>query len=209
MQHNNAPPVAGGNNGGAAPDASAPMAGSVYEIEPRHAPGLRVDVSGAGSSNGTKIHMWGRNSSKAQQFKVHAVNGGHYVFEPLCAPGMAIDNHGAAKQPCHLWDTENNSNQNTHFKLEPTGGGYFAVIARTHGGHRWDVEGAKQSEGGKLCTWSNDEGNTEHRQFKFNLVGDASAPMAGSVYEIEPRHAPGLRVDVDGAGSSNVTYATV
>lgn len=66
--------------------------GKYYRI--RHiASGRYLDVSGAGTADGTKVNLWDESSSCAQKWAVE-IRGEHYVLRSACS-GKALDINGA------------------------------------------------------------------------------------------------------------------
>jgi hypothetical protein len=44
------------------------ISGNIYELAPQNAPGLRLDVWGAGTANGTQIDVWTANGGSNQRW---------------------------------------------------------------------------------------------------------------------------------------------
>lgn len=143
--------------------AAFPEDGGIYSIIARHEPTLRLEVARGEKANGTRLILQKKNTGVFQMFRI-AIDSVWFRFEPLCAPGQAIDNGGAHHCPCHLWQAAQGGD-NTLFTLLATPEGWFHVVAKSQGGHCWDIEGAGK-EGAHLMTWDNDY-PWQHRQFRF------------------------------------------
>ena len=63
----------------------------LYEIEPQHAPGKRLDVARESQANNTEIHIYDRHGRANQRWKALPVGDGTYRFEPQNAPGKRLD----------------------------------------------------------------------------------------------------------------------
>src|ERR1039458_7575420 len=77
-------------------NGKSPMwGGGVYELEPQHALGKRLDVSDAGSGDGVNVQIWSANGGGAQRWRL--LEQGNDIFEltPLCAPYRRLDVYGA------------------------------------------------------------------------------------------------------------------
>jgi hypothetical protein len=182
--------------------AGFPETDQIYTITARHAPELRLEVACGGSSNGTRLLLQRKSNAEAQRFRVSIVDSVWFRFEPLCALGQAIDNGGSHHCPCHLWKAAEGGD-NALFTLLATPDGWFHVVAKSQGGHCWDIEGAGK-EGAQLATWDNDLPQ-HHRQFRFERVEVSALHPTSGFYRIVPRHAPELRVEVAGGQKPNGT----
>jgi len=134
--------------------------GCVYEIEPRHAEGRRLDCNGQGRDNGTEIQIWDSNGQNNQRWRANDC-GGYFHFRPMHAEEKALDNPNPGEQ-CHLWDADQN-NDNQKWRVEPAGDGFHYLIKHCSG-HVMDISGQDSNNGGKCITWDrNDQPNQQYR----------------------------------------------
>lgn len=79
-----------------------------YEIQPVYGYKARVDIRGGHNKNGNNIHLWSRNNSKAQRYRVvHTGNGRWKIYTVhnyvLCLNGRRSSNGTNV----HLWEDHN------------------------------------------------------------------------------------------------------
>ena len=88
--------------------------GGIYELEPQHSLGKRLDVSGASSANGALVNMYARNGNSNQQWKFISAGDGIYLIEPQNAIGKRLDvtgNSTANNALINIYQNNNQSNQ--------------------------------------------------------------------------------------------------
>jgi glucose/arabinose dehydrogenase len=66
------------------------VSGAIYEMEPQHAPGQRLDVRGGGTANSTLVDMFVRNGGLNQQWKFINISGDVFYIEPQNAIGKVL-----------------------------------------------------------------------------------------------------------------------
>lgn len=90
------------------------VGGGYYELEPQSNLGMRLDVSGAGTTNGTNVAIWYQNGLDAQKWRFIDKGNGIYELEPKHASGKRLDVAGAGTADdtnVHLWESNNNNAQ--------------------------------------------------------------------------------------------------
>ncbi len=91
-----------------------PMSGTpsgIFELEPVHAPGMRLEVDNSSDSDGANVQLWGDYNGSSQRWQISPVSTGVVELAPLCATGRRLDVSGGANADganVHLW-TDNDS----------------------------------------------------------------------------------------------------
>lgn len=139
--------------------------GQIYQLEPKNAPGMRLDVTGGGGP-GTKMEIWTSNNGNSQKFRVNAVSGesGVYQLIPQCSTTSALDVTGSGTTPGTLvgiWGNNNSMNQQwviipvdeaTHtYMLEPLNASPL----------RLDVKAGGTAPGTVVDLWTANAGNNQ------------------------------------------------
>ncbi len=120
------------------------VSGYVYEMEPQHAIGQRLNVIGGGVNNGTLLDMMNSNAgSKQQQFKFISKGNGLYVIEPQNAIGKVIGVVGNSTANNALIEIETNGNKTSQtWKSFPVANepGLYRFEPQNALGNRLDIE---------------------------------------------------------------------
>ncbi len=161
--------------------------------------GKCLDVSGAGSQNGTNIQLWSCNGTDAQRFQVEKLSGGRLRFVNA-GSGKCIDVAGASIENganIQLWDCNGTSAQS--FSGSDVGGGYYE-FTNAKSGKSIDVAEWGTSNSSNVQQWdyswgdnqmwrlektSSDQPTTSPvtlRVMSLNVYGHATMPGAASSY---------------------------
>jgi glucose/arabinose dehydrogenase len=106
----------GGNVGGI-------VSGTIYEMEPQHEAGQRLDVRGGNAANGTLVDMFQRHGGLNQQFKFINISGDLYYIEPQSAVGKVLGVVGESTLENALVDIFDNRKQaNQRWRAIPVEG---------------------------------------------------------------------------------------
>jgi hypothetical protein len=176
-----------------------------YQLEPQVEPGKRLDVSGAGTTNGTNVAVWHENGTDAQKWKLIAVGGGYYELEPKHAPGQRLDVAGAGtgdNNNVALYQQNGNDAQKWRFTLKnssvPVAGSVYELSPKHATGLRLHETGIVPTADAVTVTAD----NSTRQQWK--LINDG-----GGYYQLEPQSDVGKRLDVSGAGTTQGTNVAV
>ena len=115
--------------------------GAVYELEPQHAPGNRLDVWEVSTANRARVGMFRRNGNANQQWKFISQGNDIYEIEPQHAPGKRLDVSGARttnNTRIHIYDRHGRDNQ--RWKALPVGDGTYRFEPLNAPGKRLDIE---------------------------------------------------------------------
>ena len=121
------------------------------------ATGKVLDVEGGGSSNGTNVQVYERNSSSAQKFvfePTELVKTATYVFHSGANYGQVIDLNNASTQDgatVTTWTSNNGGNQK--WNLSGNGDGTYR-ISNAANGKVLDVSGGTVSDGARVVQYS-------------------------------------------------------
>jgi hypothetical protein len=117
--------------------------GGIYEMEPQHSLGKRLDVSGASSANSAPVNMYTRNGNANQKWKFISAGDGIYLIEPQNAIGKRLDVTGNSTANNALINIYQNNNQlNQKWKAYPIAEepGLYRFEPQNALGKRLDIE---------------------------------------------------------------------
>lgn len=117
------------NEASAMPVASTqPLANGTYTLAPANAPGLRLDVAGAGVANGTNVDVVTASSATNQQWILTNISGNIYRFSPVHASAAGLDVNGQSTSSgsnVQIWQYLGQQNQK--WAISPVSGGYLLI----------------------------------------------------------------------------------
>ena len=173
--------------------------GSFYVVNRN---GLFLDVSNGKYEDGTNIQVWAGNSSKAQKWKLVAVDGtqtlanGIYTINSSANKNFGLDVSGASKDKnanVHLWTNNNGDNQKWEVKY--LSDGYYSITA-LHSGMALDVENAAIDNTANVQQYTNTAITNNAQQWQIKDAGN------GAYYVINRN---GLFLDVNGGTMADGT----
>lgn len=130
------------------------IANGTYVLTPQCAQNARLDVSSAGSADGTNVQIWGANGSPAQKWLVNHLGNNVYKFDAVCAPGKVLDVSGVGTGDganVHIWTYWGGENQK--WKVTSVGSDWYELEPQHALGKRLDVNGAGTAEGTNVHQW--------------------------------------------------------
>ena len=135
-------------------------AGSNYNLKPQSAPTSCLDVSAAGTANGTKIQQWACNGTAAQVFRPESLGGGVYrLVNPNSGKCVDVVSNGTADGTAvQLWACTGGSAQS--FRIDDLGGGKNRVVGSSSN-KCLDVSGANPANGTKVQIWTCNNTNAQ------------------------------------------------
>lgn len=114
---------------------------------------LVLDVAGNGTSNGTKVDVWGKNGSLAQRFGLaseNLISNGYYIAQS--ALGKVLDIAGGSTSGHANVQTYSSNGSNAQkYLIEWTGSGYR--IKNVNSGLVLDVADASKADGANVQQW--------------------------------------------------------
>lgn len=123
-----------------------------------------LDISEASRENGAKLHLWERNNSNAQKFKVTYNKDGYYTIEALCS-GKLIDCPRASKKiGTKLWQYEKNNTNAQKWFIVANKDGSHRIISKCNG-MSIDVQNASTSIGTPIQCYT--QNGTNAQNFRF------------------------------------------
>lgn len=129
--------------------------GAIYELEPQHAPGMRLDVSGAFDVDSANVQIWTDNNSSAQSWRMLLQGDGTYELVPQCATGRRLDVYGgtdANGADVKIW-TDNNTPSQRWTILEVSTG-LFELTPGCAPSRRMDCAGAGTGNQTDVHIWA-------------------------------------------------------
>jgi glucose/arabinose dehydrogenase len=115
--------------------------GSIYELEPQHAIGQRLDVRGSSAQNSTSVDMAARNGNLNQRWKFISRGKDLYEIEPQNAIGKRLDVAGAStanNAEIHIFQGGTANNQ--LWKAYLVADGIYGFEPQNAIGNRLDIE---------------------------------------------------------------------
>ena len=152
------------------------LSGGVYEMQPQHDLGLRLDVRGASAENSTLVDGYRRNGNLNQQWKFIGRSDGLWEIEPQHAPGKRLDVAGvstANNTEIHIYQRTGNTNQ--RWKAVPIGDGNYRFEPQNAPGKRLDIENVNGVP--RALSRTLDNGNSQ--RWKLIQVSGESGQRAG------------------------------
>ena len=186
----------------ALPPVAEERSGQVYELEPKCAPGMRLDVRFSADFNGTRVQLWERNGESAQAWQLFDVGGGYFELMPQCASGRRMDATDANAQDgtqIQIWQTNNLSAQ--RWRLIDVGDGYYELEPGHAPGQRLDVNASGRVIGTKIQLWGRNQTDAQ----RWKLIPKGNARIAAEPNAREPRAEAGLRQNYPNPFSDETT----
>ncbi|WP_157209207.1 RICIN domain-containing protein [Mariniflexile maritimum] len=140
----------------------------VYELAPRHASNLRLDVAGAVDSNGINVQVYETNSNDAQKWKLKEVTGGYFELIPQSGITRRLDVYGAGTSNgtnVQIWET--NGNYEQQWRIIDKTGEEFELSPRHAQDKRLDVAGAGTSNGTNVQIYESNENQAQQWEFIY------------------------------------------
>jgi glucose/arabinose dehydrogenase len=115
--------------------------GTIYEIEPQHAIGQRLDVRGSSTANSASVDMAARNGNLNQRWKFISRGTDLYEIEPQNAIGKRLDLAGAsAENNAEIHIYQSNAANNQLWKAYFISDGIYSFESLSAIGNRLDIE---------------------------------------------------------------------
>ncbi len=116
------------------------IAGGVYELEPQHALGQRLDVRGINTDDKAIVELFSSNSGANQRWKFIDKGNGLYELEPRHAIGKRLDVSGrSAEDNIAVQIYTSNGGTNQLWKAIDLGGGIYQFEPQCAIGNRLDI----------------------------------------------------------------------
>lgn len=158
------------------------LADGIYELEPQHAIGKRLTISGAGTADGTEAQIGTANGTTAQAWKLTGIGNAIYELSPQYALTKRLDVNGGSTADgakVQLW-TGNSSNAQ-RWKLIDKGNSIYELEPQCAPGKRLDVYGAATADGTRVISWSAHGGNNQ----RWKLIFKSAARLAAEEKQAE------------------------
>jgi fibronectin type 3 domain-containing protein len=107
---------------------SQPIPNGTYTLAPANAPGLRLDVAGAGTANGTNVDIVTANGATNQQWIFTNISGSIYRLSPAHAASQGLDVNGQlTTSGTNVQTWQYLGQQNQRWALSLVSGGYLLI----------------------------------------------------------------------------------
>ena len=140
-----------------------------------------IDVSGAGTANGTKIQLWNSNGSECQKFDLIRLSSGWYeIVDANSGKALDVENGVAGNSvKVQLWARDNTKAQ--HWKFYNAGSGYYYVMNEL--GYFLDARGGESSNGTQIQVYQFN-GTKAQKWLLADAAKKKSAPSANTADRI-------------------------
>ncbi|MDF2454930.1 MAG: hypothetical protein K0R51_923 [Cytophagaceae bacterium] len=151
--------------------------GGIYELEPQHAIGKRLDVAENSTADKGRVEIYQNNNGNNQRWKFIDKGNGIYELEPQHALGKRLDVAGAssANEAKAQTYTSNNGN-NQRWRLIATGNGIYELEPQHALGKRLDVAGGSPNNQARAQIYTSHGGNNQ--RWKLILIVTTAAKEA-------------------------------
>ncbi len=156
---------------------TGPLADGIYELEPQHALGKRLSVSGAGTTDGTQVQIETATGASAQAWQLTGVGNELYEFSPQYVPAKRLDVNDASSADgakIQIWTSNASSAQ--RWKLIDKGNSSYELEPQCAPGKRLDVYGAATADGTKVISWSTNGGANQ----RWKLIRKSGGRLAAT-----------------------------
>lgn len=154
---------------------TSPLADGVYELEPQHAIGKRLTVSGAGTADGTEAQIGTANGTSAQAWKLTSVGNGNYELSPQYVLTKRLDvSNGSTADGARVQIWPSNGATAQRWKLIDKGNTVYELEPQCAPGKRLDVYSAATTDGTKVISWSANGGANQ----RWKLIVKSAARLA-------------------------------
>jgi len=143
------------------------IAGGIYELEPQHAIGKRLDVSGWNAGDNGIVELYNSTGGNNQRWKLIDLGNSIYELEPQHALGKRLDVVGA--NPANQTRVEtyrSNSGLNQRWELIAQGNGIYELEPQHAVGKRLDIVGASNANSAKAQIYTSNGGQNQ----KWKLI---------------------------------------
>ncbi len=127
----------------------------IYEIEPSHAPGMRLNVAGNGDHNGADADIRRDANHAGQRWQVTQISDGWYEISPLAAAARRLDLYGFGTwngTDIRLWQSTGGANQ--RWQIESVADDLYEFAPQFAAHLRMDVSGFGTHDGSNVHAWS-------------------------------------------------------
>lgn len=165
----------------------------VYNIISGLDPNKAVDLSGAGMSDRTNVHLYHDNGTNAQKWIINKISGDIYrVYSATSGKVLDVAN-GKRANGTNIWSYSNNNTKAQRWRIRNFGDGsvYFTSVLS---GKNMDVSGGHIADGTNIWTYESNGTNAQ----KFYLRKSEYRPVEDGTYTIRNKGRNKV-VDISGA----------
>ncbi len=173
----------------------------IYEIKSGLDNRRNLDVSRAGTTAGSNVHIWDDVNGVNQRWKLVDAGNGYYNLIPQNATTKALDVNASTNANgtnVQIWDVYNNAAQ--RWKITSVGGIYYKLQPECALTRCLDVSGARDANGSNVQIW--DDLGSNAQKWSFELIQAPSlappvSPIAAGAAEglTEPHAFPNPALD--------------
>ena len=167
------------------------VSGQVYQFEPQNAPGLRLDVRNADTTDGTQVQIYTTNNTPAQKWMLVAVDAANniYSLQPQNAVGECLGIQGGASTngaPVQIFTPSNTLSQNWKFIAVNATNGIYSLQPQNATGMCLDVYNGNMAAGTPVQIYtSNGTLAQQWRLYPFPSpvapIFQGNVPIGGSI----------------------------
>jgi hypothetical protein len=171
----------------------------IYTISTALAANRSLDVSNAGTSNGTNIQLWASNSTNAQKWQVLRTKDGFYIIKNILS-GSTIDlSNAKTANGANIQLYSPNSTCAQKWQIEPLENDNWKISSACSAAYVIDVSAANSTIGTNVQIWQSN--GTNAQKWRFNKL--ESAVVADGTYYLFSSLNQNFALDVSGASKNN------
>ena len=144
----------------------------VYTLEPKHAPGMRLDVYGASAEDNANVQIYTANGSVAQQFRFTQKDG-CYIITAMCS-GKALDVANGSRTSQTNIQQYGDTGNNQKWYLSDAGNGYYYIRPYINPGMCMEAAGARTDDYTNVRTFMIH--NHDAQKWKLEMVENDPEP---------------------------------
>jgi len=146
-----------------------PLVNGIYELEPQHALGKRLDVAGWNAGDNGVVEIYGSNNGNNQRWKLIDFGNNIYELEPQHALGKRLDVVGAnATNETKVVTYTRTGGLNQRWKLIAVGNGIYELEPQHAIGKRLDVAGWNTADKAIVEIYASNGG--QNQRWKLALI---------------------------------------
>lgn len=144
------------------PETIEPEEGKAYQLQLRNNPDFVLAYATDAENNGN-VQIASKDDTAENQKWIFTPVGDSYKISPAANTDLCIDIDGGNYQNGSnllLWEYGDGAD-NRHWKLEPTGGGYYSIHSKGNSGFCIDEAAVSPEDGGNVQLWNYEYGDRQ------------------------------------------------
>lgn len=133
-----------------------------------------LDVKGGQTADGTPLHLWSFNGSKAQIFTLEKTVDGYFYIKSELNKYLHVQNRSdQPKALALIW--QGKGNDNTKWKLRPLGDGYYSIQSKK--GTFLTARDGVDKQGTPIWMWTKNNSNAQRWKLQATIIKGNKSDM--------------------------------